>query len=157
MVADLPDDLVAYLSTRSPPTIATAGYGVIEMIPVAELRVEVLNVTPTLSPFADTHPHGAEFGQYLVPAVNLIRLAPNRGFPTWLFLWLPNERRYGSFDLDHGDLIIFASSVTWSASAAAPEPYVRTSAGVPDERVPLEYLQPWHRYPFEVEPAPEEA
>jgi hypothetical protein len=126
------------------------------MIPADELRVESLNVTPTLSPFAASHPHAQEFGQYLVPAVNLVRPHPKHGFPAWLFLWLAEERRYGSFDLDHGDLIVFSPTVTWSDIAADPEPFVNTSDGVPDDRVPLEYLEPWHRFPFQLERYPYE-
>jgi hypothetical protein len=154
VVPDLPDDLVAYLRERTPQTLDAAGYGIVEMLPVEELRIEILTVTPTMAPFARTHPHAHDFGHYPVPAVNLIRKDPKRGFPAWLFLWLPNERRYGSFDLDHGDLIVFAPSVTWSDIAADPEPFVSTSDGVPDERVALEYLEPWHRYSYQVEQYP---
>jgi hypothetical protein len=154
VLPDFPDDLLAYLSKQTSPTLTAAGYGEVELIPAADLHVETLTVTPNVAPFAHSHPHAEEFGHYPVPAVNLIRPHPKHGFPAWLFLWLPNERRYGSFDLDHGDLIVFAPSVTWSDIAANPEPFVSTSDGVPDERVPLEYLEPWHQYSYVVEEYP---
>jgi hypothetical protein len=154
VVHDLPEDLVAYLSERTPQTLDAAGYGIVELIPAEELKVEKLTVTPTLSPFASTDPHVKEFGHYPVPAVNLVRPLPEHGFPAWLFLWLPNERRYGSFDLDHGDLIVYALSVSWSDIVADPKSFVSTSDGVPNEKVPLEYLEPWHRYAFVLDEYP---
>ena len=66
----------------------------------------MLEVTPNMAPFAGTHPHANGYGHYAVPAVNLVRGDPRPGldFPAWLFLWLPVERQYASYDLDHGDL-----------------------------------------------------
>ena len=154
MVPHLPEDLAAFLSEGMPKKLDAAGYGEIELIPLEQLQIETLTVTPNLSPFAESHPHAREFGHYPVPAVNLVRPRPRHGFPAWLFLWLPNERRFASFDLDHGDLIVFAPTVTWSDIVADPAPFVSTSDGVPDERVPLEYLEPWHHYPFVKEPYP---
>jgi hypothetical protein len=65
-----------------------------------------------------------------------------------LFLWLPNERRYGSYDLDHGDLMVYDAEVSRSQIVADPVPFVRASDGQYGESVAIEYFQPWHRYPF---------
>jgi hypothetical protein len=109
-----------------------------------------LEVTPNLAPFAWDHPHADEYGHYAVPAVNLVRGGPNDAdaFPAWLFLWLPNERRYGSYDLDHGDLMVYAAEVTWSQIAADPAPFVRAGDGEDGGPMAIEYFQPWPRYPF---------
>src|SRR5262249_27996518 len=117
---------------------------------VEELRIETLEVTPNLAPFASAHPHVDEYGHYAVPAVNLVRGRPKcaDSFPAWLFLWLPNERRYGSYDLDPGDLVVYPPEVSWSQIAADPVPFVRASDGQHDGPVAIEYFQPWLRYPF---------
>ena len=109
-IPDLPEDLVASLQGKSPITLDAAHYETVALIPIKELRVETLEVTPNLAPFACDHPHAGQYGHYAVPAVNLVRDSPKRknSFPAWLFLWLPNERRYGSYDLDHGDLMVYA-------------------------------------------------
>lgn len=148
--ADLPDDLVAFLRAGSPRTIDAAHYETVTLLPLEELRVETLEVTPNLAPFVGDHPHADEYGHYAVPAVNLIRGRSTRAdsFPAWLFLWLPLERRYGSYDLDHGDLMVFGPEVSWSQIAADPAPYVKASEGGDGGPVTVEFLEPWHRYPF---------
>jgi hypothetical protein len=154
MVRDLPTDLVAYLRAGMPPTLDAAWYGRVELIPVEELRVETLTVTPTMAPFRATHPHADEFGHYPVPAINLVRRGDRRAFPAWLFLWLPNESRYGSFDLDHGDLIVYPPTTTWADILDDPKAFVSAGDGTPQSWVPLEYLEPWHSYRFVAEEYP---
>src|SRR4051794_24103837 len=97
-VPDLPEDLVAFLG-REPATLDVGAYETVTLIPPGELRVEALEVTPNLAPFAREDPHGLDGGYYAVPAVNLVRGEPRQSvdYPAWLFLWLPDERRYGSF------------------------------------------------------------
>jgi hypothetical protein len=149
-VPALPEDLVAFLRTGSPATLDAGHYGTVTLIPAEELWIETLEVTPNLAPFAYDHPHADEYGHYAVPAVNLVRGDPKHAgsFPAWLFLWLPNERRYGSYDLDHGDLMVYAPDVAWSQIAADPVPFVRASDGQHDGPVAIEFLQLWPGYPF---------
>jgi hypothetical protein len=149
-VPDLPADLVAFLRAASPTTLDAGHYQTVALIPVEESRVETLEVTPNLAPFACDHPHVGQYGHYAVPAMNLVRGGPKRldSFPAWLFLWLPNERRYGSYDLDHGDLLMYAPDVSWSDIAANPVSFVWASDGRHDGPVAIEYFQPWPRYPF---------
>jgi hypothetical protein len=149
-VPELPKDLVAFLKEGSPSTLDAGIYETITLIPVEELLVETLEVTPNLAPFVRDHPHADEYGHYAVPAVNLVRSNSKRAdsFPAWLFLWLPNERRYGSYDLDHGDLMVFAPEVSWTQIATDPAPFVEASNGKHFGPVTIEYFQPWPRYPF---------
>src|SRR5437879_4237462 len=115
--AELPPDLVTFLGAGSPQPLHAAHYGTVSLIPLTELRVETLAVTPNMAPFACNHPHVNEYGHYAVPAINLVvPRGPKEWewFPAWLFLWLPVERRYGSYDIDHGDLRIFGPGVSWS-------------------------------------------
>ena len=149
-VLDLPADLVSYYAGRKEPTLDAAHYGTVSLIPLDRLKVETLEVTPNLAPFVSTHPHADEYGHYAVPAVNLIQSQGDRehGFPACLFLCLPNEKRYGSYDLDHGDLMVFDATVSWSDIAASPSLYVSSSDGGDDGEVSVTYFEPWPRYPF---------
>jgi hypothetical protein len=148
-VPDIPDDLAAFLR-GGPRTLEAAHYETVTLLGLEELRVEELPVTPNMAPFASDHPHADGYGHYAVPAVNLVRGGPKRAgsFPAWLFLWLPAERRYGSYDLDHGDLYVFPPDASWSQIAADPEPFIRASDSDGDGPVPVEFLEPWHRHPW---------
>ena len=148
-VLDIPDDLLAFLR-GGPRTLDAAHYGVIALLGLDELRIEPLEVTPNMAPFAGSHPHADEYGHYAVPAVNLVRGNPQPGldFPAWLLLWLPAERRYGSYDLDHGDLYVFPPDASWSQIAADPLPFLQASDGLADGAVPVEHLEAWHRHPW---------
>jgi hypothetical protein len=148
-VINLPDDLVTFLQA-GPKTLVAGHYETVRLIPYEELRVENLELTPNMAPFARDDPHRYDGGYYEVPAVNLILGDPRRSvdFPAWLFLWLPNEQRFASFDLDHGDVIMFACDVRWADIAANPEPFVLASESGGRGPVPTEYLQPWPQYPY---------
>ena len=124
-VPDLPADLVTFLRSGSPPTLDAGHYETVTHFAPDELRVETLEVTQNMTPFAGDHPHADGYGYYAVPGVNLVRGDPRPGldFPAWLFLWLPVEQRYGSYDLDHGDLYVFppGAATVLLGSAIHPE------------------------------------
>jgi hypothetical protein len=147
---DLPADLIAFLRSGSPPALNAGHYETVTLFAPEELRVETLEVTPNMAPFASDHPHADGYGHYAVPAINLVRGDPRPGldFPAWLLLWLPVERRYGSYDLDHGDLYVFPVDASWSQIMADPLAFIRASDGLSDGPVPVEHLEPWHRYPW---------
>src|SRR5690349_14721201 len=100
-VPGLPKDFAAFLRSDSPRTLEAAHYGTITLIPLEQLQLETLMLTPDRG----EDPHHHDYGYYPVPAVNLVLGSPRPGvdFPAWLLLWLPHEQRYGSFDLDHRD------------------------------------------------------
>jgi hypothetical protein len=148
-VPEIPDDLAAFLR-GGPRTLDAGHYETATLFGLDELQVETLEVTPNMAPFVHDHPHADRYGHYAVPAVNLVRgdPRPSLDFPAWLFLWLPVERRYGSYDLDHGDLYVFPPGVSWSQIAADPVPFIRASDGLADGPVPVEHLEAWHRHPW---------
>jgi hypothetical protein len=148
-VPEIPDDLAAFLR-GGPRALEVGHYETVTLFGLGELRVETLEVTPNMAPFAGDHPHAAGSGHYAVPAVNLVRgdTRPGLDFPAWLLLWLPAEWRYGSYDLDHGDLYVFPPGVSWSQIAADPVPFIQASDGLPDGPVSVEHLEPWHRHPW---------
>jgi hypothetical protein len=145
----IPEDLAAFLRGGQ-RTLNTGHYESVTLVHFEELRLETLEVTPNMAPFVGDHPYADEYGYYAVPAVNLIQGGPKRAdsFPAWLFLWLPTERRYGSYDLDHGDLMVFGPEVTWSQIVTDPLPFVLASDGGRGGEVAIDFLEPWHRYPF---------
>jgi hypothetical protein len=149
-VPDLPADLMSFLQSGSPPTLVAGHYETIVLFTPDELRIESLEVTPNMAPFVDNHPNADGYGHYAVPAVNLVRgePRPNLAFPAWQFLWLPDERRYGSYDLDHGDLYVFPPDTSWTQIAADPTSYIESSENREDGMVPTEFLEPWHKYPW---------
>lgn len=152
-VTEIPEDLAAFL--RGGRRTLEAGHDeTIVLVALEQLRVETLEVTPNLSPFAGQDPHRHDGGFYAVPAVNLVGgdPRPSRDFPAWLFQWLPKERRYGSFDLDHGDIIMFGPGVRWSDIAADPGSFVLASEGGMDGPTAIEYLQPWPDYAYRIPP-----
>jgi hypothetical protein len=145
---DLPSDLAAFLRDKRTPQLATVCYGRLDLIPLDELCVQTIAVSPTLAPFADQDPHDG-WGGYLVPVINLNRKVPDTCCPSCLLVWLPNERRYGSVDQDHGDLMMFMPDVTWSQIAANPEAFVLATESCGNEGLRMEYLKPWPQYPWE--------
>jgi hypothetical protein len=149
-VPDIPADLIEFLGAGSPPTLTAGYYGSVTLFAPDELRVETLEVTPNMAPFVGTHPHADGYGHYAVPAVNLVLgdPRPSVDFPAWLLLWLPVEQRYGSYDLDHGDLYVFPPVASWSQIAADPEPFIMASDNLTDGPLPVEHLEAWHRHPW---------
>ena len=139
--------------TRKSPTTSLTSFETVHLVQLSQLRVDTLELTPNLSPFARDDPHRRDGGYYAVPAVNLVfgdDPRPNLDFPAWLLLWLPDLQRFGSFDLDHGDLVLFADRVRWADIAADPGPYVVASESGGRGPVPTEYLRPWPDYPYVV-------
>jgi hypothetical protein len=155
-VPHLPDDLLAYLQAAAPATLDGGGYGKMTLFQPEELQMETLTVKLFNAPFADEDLHHGEFGYYAVPAINLVHGEPRAGmdFPAWIFLWLPVERRYGSFDPDHGDVVMFAPQVRWTDIAGQAESFALASDGSGDGPVTIEYLRPWPKYPFVQEEYP---
>ena len=59
------DDLAAVLRGR-PRSLEAAQYGTAPLFGLDDLPVEVLEVTPTMAPFAGDHPHADGYGHYAV-------------------------------------------------------------------------------------------
>jgi hypothetical protein len=146
----LPDDLVTFLRGPDASTLSAGGYGTLQLVPLERLCMETLEVTPNYSPFAHDDPHRYDGGFYAVPAVNLVEGDPDwpSYFPRLAFLWLPSEQRYGSFDQDHGELMLFRPGLTWAEIASAAEAHLLAGESCGSEQVQMEYLKPWPRYPY---------
>jgi hypothetical protein len=60
-VPAVPDDLAAFLRCGS-RTLEAGHYETVTLFNLDELRVETLEVTPNISPFASDHPHARDYG-----------------------------------------------------------------------------------------------
>jgi hypothetical protein len=149
---NLPDDLVAFLRGEHAVTLDAGGYGILRLVPLQRLRVETLELTPHYSPFAVDDPHRYDGGYYAVPGVNLVEGNPDwpNYFPRLAFVWFSSERRYGSFDLDHGELMLFRPTLRWPEIVANAEMHLRAGERCGSEQVPMEYFKPWPQYPYVV-------
>ena len=145
MAVDLPDDLRAFLSARKRLRYAAdeCEPGRIRLLPVGKLAVgEVwVNARPADDPQGDPLARGE--GHYAIPAVNLVAAAEDHD-PEYILLWLPGEGVYGTWDSDHGELLVFPG-VTWSDIAADPLPYSAAQWDGPEPGVPF---VPYPRYPY---------
>ena len=103
----LPQDLSAALHPSRPKRVrikaanAVHGTEAVELKPRGELTAENLRVRPQRSEWRGKGPNRGD-GYYAVPAVNLIH-----GEPAFALVWLPTERRYGAYDPEHTELMVF--------------------------------------------------
>jgi hypothetical protein len=147
----LPRDLKAYLHPTRPRRIRAEsadyvyGTDVIELLPLRELKVEALRVRPQLQPLSSKDPHRSEGGYYAVPAVNLVG-----GDAAYSLLWLPVEKRYGTFDQEHSMLMAFQPKLTWKKLQADFDRYfgATNTGGDIGDRELAEYLAPWPTHSF---------
>jgi hypothetical protein len=146
----LPDDLVSFLRGAYAGTLDAGGYGILHLVPLEQLHVETLELTPNYSPFAVDDPHRYDGGYYAIPAVNLVEGNPDwpSYFPRLGFVWLPTERWYGSFDQDHGELMLFRLGLQWEELAANAEAHLLAGESCGSDCVSMEYFKPWLRYPY---------
>lgn len=159
MVKDLnlPDDLLAFHRGACAGTLDAGAYGTLRLVPLEQVHVETLELTPNYSPFARDDPHRYDGGYYAVPAINLLEGNPDwpSYFPRLGFVWLPSERRYGSFDQDHGELMLFHPNLHWAEVVANAEALLLAGESCGSESVPMECLKPWPKYPYVVPGEPD--
>lgn len=90
-------------------------------------------------------PMFGEKGFYRIPAVSLSGQCKAYA-PEFILLWLPNERRFGTWDCDHWKLEVFKNAV-WADIVTDPAQYLGAS-WVPDADVSSQ-LNHWEDYAFE--------
>ncbi len=118
--------------------------GQITLLPFEELSLGEVYIDSEGAPFVDKDPHAEEKGYYSVPAVNLV--ADCDGYdPKGILIWLPDQRKFGTWDNDHWDVLFFPN-VTWSDIVSDPVRYV--NAQWEPKEVECDYLQPFPKYPF---------
>jgi hypothetical protein len=150
MTVDLPADLRAFLGSGRQLTYDPAGCeaGRVTLRALHELRLERFPVDLQSSELEEQDPHRGELGCYVVPAIDLLAGCDGGHDPRGLLLWLPVERRYGTWDPDHGGLLLFGADTTWDVIAAAPAAHLDAQWRDASEDAPVtEPIAPWrHEY-----------
>ena len=147
----LPSDLKAALHESRPLRVKVEaaddvyGTDTITLKPLRALKVEILKTRPQFGSFVEQDPHRSEAGYYAVPVVHLVQ-----GAAADSFLWLPNERRYGTYDREHTTIMMFRPKLTWTKFRGDIERYfAATNMGGGVENPELaEYFCPWPSVPF---------
>jgi hypothetical protein len=142
----LPSDLAAFLTARRELAYDAQRVepGRITLKPIETLRTTHASVDSEGHPQGNLDPHFGERGHYAVPIVSLVASCESYD-PDGLLAWLPDQREYGNWDVDHWTLIAFGST-RWTDIVNRPEPYLNAQWAP----APLGYmLAPWRLgYPF---------
>jgi hypothetical protein len=146
----LPHDLIAFLNAGGElaydPEECDAGR--VELVSLPALRLQHFPYDPEGTPLVTSDPLAAAVGCYLVPGVSLIATSEDYN-PVGLLLWLPDERRYGTWDDSHNEIRIFGERVSWARIAANPARCLNLAIVMEDdEEFPQELLVPSPRYRF---------
>lgn len=142
----LPDDLHQFLEhgkslAFDPKDCET---GAITFHSLSDLSLSEFHLQTYATPIEKDDPNVGESGVYVVPAVSLLSDCQKYG-ADFLLVWLPEEKKFGSGDEEHGHLIVFANA-TWSDIMANPVSYLEAQWNEGGEFG--EYLRPWDKYPF---------
>jgi hypothetical protein len=157
---NLPADLVAFLKAgRQLKVAAGCETGAVSLLPLARLRVMYYPVDCQNSSEEGDDPHCDEGGCYLVPGISLLATCENCD-PEGLLLWLPVERQFGNWDMDHGQIWTLPKGLTWTELASRPGAYIDAFfCAEVDGKELLGRVIPWrvHQYTDESlsEPQPE--
>lgn len=146
----LPADLVAFLAAGRrlechPPACEA---GAVTLVPLADLKLERFPMeTGGLAEFQHD-PHYPKRGSHLVAGVNLTADCTG-GYDGIGLLWLPIERRYGTWDDSHCAIRTFGPDVTWERIAASPAPYINAQwSGIAPGSPSMTDLVPWPAHPY---------
>jgi hypothetical protein len=149
---NLPDDLQVFLREGKQPEydLSKCRGGRVTLLPLDKLKCELF---PT-EPGSKRDPHTGKTGSYLVRGVNLVDTCENYE-PAGLLMWLPLEKRYGTWDQTHATLYIFGPKVGWSGIIADFPRYFNAQWD-PKASAPVTRLAAWvhHTYNDEQVSAP---
>lgn len=147
MIDLLPDDLVLFLRSGQQPQYDadSCEAGNVRLHALHQLVVEYFPMDPT----DDDDPHAGENGSYLVKGVSLVASCDDYD-PEGLLLWLPLDRRYGIWDGEHGTLMVFSPTVSWTQIASDLPRYINAGWAI-DGSEPVAPLSAWDRHPHNAE------
>jgi hypothetical protein len=141
----IPRDLAAFLrANRSFDYDASdCEAGLVTLLPLDALRLHLFPMDCQSTPVADHDPNRRSLGCYLVSAVSLLASAEDYD-PDGLLLWLPRERRYGTWDSSHDVISLYPRDTKWADIATDPAKYINACWGNWDGM--MECLKPWPNY-----------
>jgi hypothetical protein len=142
---DLPDDLVAFLKEgRQLINEARCSAGQVVLLPLEMLKCELFGVSTQSSAIEKDDPHHGENGCYMVVGVNLVAACDGYD-PEGILMWLPWDRRYGTWDSSHLGIHVFSAETTWTTIAAAPAKHINAQLG---NWTREQTLVPWPRHVY---------
>lgn len=158
---ELPQDLVEFLRAGKQLEYdpATCEAGAITLLALDRLKVELFPMytnTTEIPGLPEGDPHQGEDGYYLVEGVNLVSGCADYD-PCGLLMWLPIEKRYATWDMEHWYLGVFGPDCTWSRIVRAPAQHINAQwIGAFEDSAPAEPLKPWpiHRYSEQIGSGP---
>lgn len=89
-------------------------------------------------------PNFEKDGYYEIPAISLTGTCESYD-PEFILLWLPDQKRFGTWDCDHWMLFVF-DDATWSMIEADPAAYLDAQWNPGD--VVQSRFRPWGTYPL---------
>ena len=143
-----PKDLVDFLKQGNQLTYnpAKCEAGQIALLAFDKLVLGEVYIDSEESPLAKNDPHVGEKGYYAVPAINLV--ADCDGYdPEGILIWLPEQKVFGTWDIDHWDVLIFPNA-TWSDIASDPIKFINAQWW--PKGVDCQYFAPFPKYPFKL-------
>jgi len=147
---NLTSDLVSFLKERRRLDYAASACeaGLVILVEWASLKLEAFPVDTQSTPLEEADPRRGNLGCYLVPAVNLTKDAEDYD-GVGLLLWLPEHRRYGTWDSSHPFIAVFPEDTTWTDIAADPPRYINAQwEGAFGDAAHTEPLMPWPGHPY---------
>jgi hypothetical protein len=141
---NLPNDTTEFLKSRRQLDYdpAECEPGKVTLHPLAALTLgEVWGGTDDSS-----DPHYAEDGYYAIPAVSLTATCDAYD-SDYILLWLPEEKKFGTWDCDHWILTVFENA-TWQDIEKSPAVYIGAQWNCTS--IVGTRLKPWGRHPFKL-------
>jgi hypothetical protein len=147
---NLPQDLAEFLRAvkqlHYDPNTCEAG--AIKLLGIDQIKVELFPMYIDDEKMAASDPHYGENGYYLVEGVNLVAECTAYD-PVGLLLWLPLERCYATWDMDHWYIGVFSQEMTWWQLVQNPAQYINAQwVGAFEDSAPANALVPWPKYRY---------
>ncbi len=99
--------------------------GKVSLKDIDELSIEIIEVELEEEYYPSTEQvETGPFGHYEIEAVNLVKSCEGYS-PDFILLWLPKEKKYGTYDTDHSNLFIF-DNVSWKDISRNPVSYINS-------------------------------
>lgn len=135
---NIPNELVQFLSLGKTLSYdkRRCAIGNVELVSVESLVLGKV--------YVESPKQSLKKGYYTIPAVDII--AECEGFDAWgILVWLPDQKKFGTWDSDHRQLRVFCSA-TWTDIAEHPVRYLN-ALWKPQEAENF-LFEPDDRYPF---------
>ncbi|MEO0476378.1 MAG: hypothetical protein AAF085_10495 [Planctomycetota bacterium] len=152
----LPGDLINFLSSGLKFDVdeSRCEAGAVQLVSLSHLHLQRYPVETSGLKVFEKDPNYPSVNSYLVLGVNLTSASSieHEGGADGILLWLPIERRFGSWDASHCTMSVFGPEVTWSRIVENPTAHINAGwQGLDPESPPMTDLIPWLNHPYHTE------